>query len=85
MNKEGVNGRYGFIVDVTHNKIEIKKAVEKMYQVTVEDIRTMRYLGKKSSRQSFSKRSMSTGRKASFKKAIVTLKKGDIIDFYSNI
>jgi large subunit ribosomal protein L23 len=85
MNKEAAKGRYGFIVDVNHNKIEIRKAVEKLYGVTVEDVNTMRYLGKKSSRQSFNKKSMSNGRKASFKKAVVTLKKGDTIDFYTNI
>ncbi len=85
MNKEAAKGRYGFIVDVNHNKIQIRKAVESMYGVSVEDVNTMRYLGKQSSRQTMNRKSVSTGRKAMFKKAIVTLKKGDIIDFYSNI
>jgi len=85
MTKEGDSGRYGFVVDVHHNKIQIRKAVEAMYGVTVEDVNTMRYLGKKSSRQTMNRKSISSGRKAAFKKAIVTLKKGDTIDFYTNI
>ena len=43
-------GKYGFIVDRKANKVEIKKAVEKMYGVTVEEVNTMNYLGKKKSR-----------------------------------
>jgi large subunit ribosomal protein L23 len=75
--------RYGFLVDVNSNKIEVKTAVEKMYGVTVTDINTMNYIGKKSVR--YTKKSFSKGRKPSFKKAIVTLKKGEIIDFFANI
>lgn len=75
-------GRYGFIVDNTANKVQIKKAVEATYGVTVESVNTMRYAGK-------AKRNRKTwamdGRTASFKKAIVTLKKGEVIDIYGNI
>ena len=39
-------GKYGFVVEKTANKVEIKKAVEKMYGVTVEKVATMRYQGK---------------------------------------
>ncbi|MEI6817523.1 MAG: 50S ribosomal protein L23 [Bacteroidota bacterium] len=85
MNKQAAVGRYGFIVDVHHNKIQIKKAVEAMYGVTVDDVRTMRCLGKTSTRQNMNSKSISSGRKSSYKKAIVTLKKGETIDFYSNI
>ena len=76
-------GKYGFVVDRSANKVEIKKAVEKMYGVTVEDVNTMNYLGKKKSR--FTKSSIISGRTASFKKAIVTVADGDVIDFYSEI
>jgi large subunit ribosomal protein L23 len=81
--KDGEKGRYGFIVEINSNKIDIKKAVQEMYGVTVDTVRTMRYLGKTTTQQR--KKSISTGRKSAFKKAIVTLKKGDTIDFYSNI
>ena len=75
--------RYGFIVKPEANKLEIKKEVESLYNVTVEDVNTMRYSGKLSSR--YTKAGLIRGQKASFKKAIVTLKEGDTIDFYSNI
>lgn len=80
LNEKGI---YGFIVDLNANKVEIKKAVEKTYGVNVEKVNTMRYQGKKKSRQTKSK--IVTGRAPSFKKAIVTVADGDIIDFYSGI
>jgi large subunit ribosomal protein L23 len=76
-------GRYGFIVDRNANKIQIKKAVEEMYNVTVEDVNTMRYAGKKKSR--YTKTGFVSGRSMHFKKAVVSLKKGETIDFYSSI
>jgi large subunit ribosomal protein L23 len=76
-------GKYGFIVDPNSNKVEIKKAVEKLYGVTVENVRTMNYLGKPKSR--YTKSKAVTGRSASFKKAIVTVAEGEVIDFYSGI
>ena len=75
--------RYGFIVKPEANKLEIKSEVESLYNVTVEDVNTMRYSGKRSSR--YTKAGLVRGQKAAFKKAIVTLKEGDTIDFYSNI
>lgn len=75
--------RYGFRVDRRANKIEIRKAVEEMYGVTVTDVNTMNYMGKEKSR--FTKAGLLEGRTNHFKKAIVTLKQGDSIDFYSNI
>lgn len=77
------SGKYGFVVDETANKVEIKKAVEEMYGVTVEDVNTMRYQGKMKSR--YTKARIISGRKNSFKKAIVTVAEGDVIDFYSGI
>ena len=76
-------GKYGFIVDGNANKVEIKKAVEKLYGVNVESVRTMNYLGKSKSR--YTKSGVVTGRKPSYKKAIITVAEGEIIDFYSGI
>ena len=76
-------GKYGFIVEKTANKIEIKKAVEKMYGVKVENVSTLRYQGKDKSR--YTKARVIAGRTASFKKAIVTLAQGEVIDFYGSI
>jgi len=75
--------RYGFVVNVSANKIQIKKAVEELYNVTVESVNTMRYAGKSKSR--FTKTGVQKGKTKSFKKAIITLQEGDTIDFYSNI
>jgi large subunit ribosomal protein L23 len=76
-------GQYGFMVDVRSNKIQIKKAIESMYNVTVESVNTMKYRGKNKTR--FTKTGIQAGNTGSFKKAVVTLKKGEAIDFYSNI
>jgi large subunit ribosomal protein L23 len=75
--------RYGFIVDRDANKIEIKLAVEQMYGVTVKDVNTVNYHGKKKSR--FTKAGLLSGRANHYKKAFVTLAGEDKIDFYSNI
>ncbi len=75
--------RYGFIVDKKANKIEIKKAVEELYGVTVENVNTMRYGGKKRSR--YTRTGIIAGKTKAYKKAIVTLAEGETIDFYSNI
>ncbi|MGM9697058.1 MAG: 50S ribosomal protein L23 [Prevotella sp.] len=75
--------KYGFIVRPEANKLEIKKEVESLYNVTVLDVNTLRYAGKRSSR--YTKAGLVRGQKNAFKKAIVTLKEGDTIDFYSNI
>lgn len=77
------SGKYGFIVDRNANKIEIKKEVEKMYGVTVESVNTMRYQGKRKSR--YTKSKVVSGRTAGYKKAIVTVADGEVIDFYSGI
>lgn len=75
--------RYGFIVDHRANKLQIKTAVEQMYNVVVMDVNTMNCMGKAKSR--YTKTGVQTGRMNNYKKAIVTLKDGDKIDFYSNI
>ena len=75
--------RYGFIVDRSANKIQIKSAVEEMYGVKVLDVNTVNYHGKRKSR--FTKAGLLSGRNNHFKKAFVTLAGEDKIDFYSNI
>ncbi len=75
--------RYGFVVDKRANKLQIKDAVEDLYNVTVTEVNTMVYGGKTKSR--FTKSGVITGRTNSYKKAIVTLADGENIDFYSNI
>lgn len=75
--------RYGFIVNKDANKIQIKKAVEQFYNVTVENVNTITYGPKRKTR--YTKAGLISGKTNAFKKAIVTLAKGEIIDFYSNI
>ena len=75
--------RYAFIVDPRANKIQIKAAIEKMYGVNITDVNTMRYVGKLKTRNT--KAGAVSGRSAAYKKAIITLKDGETIDFYSNI
>jgi large subunit ribosomal protein L23 len=75
--------RYGFIVERAANKIEIKKAVESMYGVTVDDVNTATYRGK--TRMRNTKSGAIVGRTSTYKKAVVTLAKGDVIDFFSNV
>jgi len=75
--------RYGFVVDKGANKLQIKKAVEELYNVSVATVNTMVYSGKEKSR--FTKSGVIVGRTNSFKKAMITLADGDKIDFYSNI
>jgi large subunit ribosomal protein L23 len=75
--------KYGFIVDKKANKVQIKKAVENLYGVTVESVNTMFYAGKRKAR--FTKTGYVAGRRNAYKKAVITLREGDTIDFYSNI
>jgi large subunit ribosomal protein L23 len=76
-------GKYGFIVDASANKVEIKVAVEKQYGVNVERVNTINVMGKMKTR--YTKTGILAGRKPSYKKAIVTLAEGEVIDFYSNV
>ncbi|HEX2967803.1 MAG TPA: 50S ribosomal protein L23 [Bacteroidales bacterium] len=75
--------RYGFLVDKKANKIQIKKAVEEMYNVTVDSVNTLRYGGKIKARNT--KSGLLIGKTVATKKAVVTLAEGNKIDFYSNI
>ena len=73
--KEAGN-QYLFRVDKTANKIEIKQAIEQLFKVTVLDVRTLRVRGKTKRLGRFQ------GRRPDWKKAVATLKKGDVIELY---
>jgi large subunit ribosomal protein L23 len=75
--------RYGFLVAKNANKLQIRKAVEELYGVTVNSVNTMRYGGKIKTRNT--KSGLLVGKTAATKKAVVTLAEGNKIDFYSNI
>lgn len=76
-------GQYAFAVSPSANKIAIARAVEKKFNVTVLDVRTMRSKGKEKTQMT--KKGRFTGRTPAWKKAIVRLKKGDQIQFFANI
>ncbi|MBK8339672.1 MAG: 50S ribosomal protein L23 [Flavobacteriales bacterium] len=75
--------RYGFVVARESNKLDIRAAVKKQFNVEVESVRTMIVRGKKRTR--YTKTNILRGTSSSYKKAIVTLKKGETIDLYSSI
>jgi large subunit ribosomal protein L23 len=77
------SNRVGFRVSPDANKIEIKTAIEDLYDVTVVKINTMNYDGKKKSR--YTKKGVVKGKESAYKKAIVTLKEGETIDLFKNI
>ncbi len=75
--------RYGFVVDPRANKLQIKDAVEETYGVSVKKVRTMNYGPTRRTR--FTKTGVQQGKTNAYKKAIVDVEEGDIIDFYSNL
>jgi large subunit ribosomal protein L23 len=75
--------RYGFIVDRAANKLQIKEAVEATYGVSVTSVRTLNYGAARRTR--FTKTGVQHGKTGAFKKAIVDVEDGDVIDFYSNL
>lgn len=78
-----VNNRYGFVVNPQANKVEIKKAVEAAYGVSVTAVRTMNV--RPDRRVRYTKTGIQTGKTNAYKKAIVQVAEGDTIDFYANI
>ncbi len=72
-------GAYTFIVNKDANKIEIKNAVESLFDVKVRTVRTANYRGK------WRRMGNAYGRKAAYKKAVVTLAEGQRIDVYEGI
>jgi Ribosomal protein L23 len=83
MISEKFPNRYGFRVAPSANKVEIKQAVEELYGVKVESVNTINYAGKRKSR--YTKAGVINGKTSAYKKAIITLKEGESIDFFSNI
>jgi len=75
--------RYAFKVNRRANKLEIKKAVEEFYGVTVTDVNTAVAPGKNKTR--YTKAGFIQGAKPSYKKAFVTVAEGESIDLYANI
>ncbi len=74
---------YSFVVNKKANKIEIRKAVEKMYSVNVDSVNTLIMPKKSKSRNTRS--GVVQGSKSAFKKAIVKLSPGEEIDFFGDI
>lgn len=84
MTKDGEKlNRFGFVVEKNANKIEIKKAVEAAYGVSVLDVNTMVYRANRTTK--YTKSGVISGKTSAYKKAIVTVAEGETIDFYSNI
>jgi large subunit ribosomal protein L23 len=75
--------KYGFVVDYNANKIQIAKAVEEKFEVKVYDVNTVRYEGK--TKTQFRKSGRFSGKSARYKKAIVTLEKGQKIDLFEQV
>lgn len=75
--------QFSFVVRPEANKLQIKAEIEALYNVNVVSVNTIKYAGKTKSR--YTKAGLVRGRSNAFKKAIVTLKEGESIDFYSNI
>ena len=72
-------GKYSFVVAREANKIEIAHAVEKLFNVKVRDVRTMQYRGKER------RVGRHIGRRAGWKKAVVTLREGDTIEIFEGV
>ena len=76
-------GKYGFIVNINANKIEIAKAIKTKFNVDVVSVNVVRHKGK--SRTQFTKKGRFTGRTPKYKKAIVTVKEGQTIDIFGEV
>jgi len=82
--KEGeVFNRFGFVVDKKANKVQIKKAVEASYGISVVTVNTMNYRADRTTK--YTKSGLISGKTNAYKKAIVQVKEGETIDFYNNI
>jgi large subunit ribosomal protein L23 len=82
--KEGeVFNRFGFVVDKKANKVQIKKAIEAAYGITVVDVNTMNYRADRTTK--YTKSGLISGKTSAYKKAIVQVQEGETIDFYNNI
>ena len=71
--------KYTFQVPLTANKVEIRKAVESIFNVKVEKVATIRVLGKTK------RKGRTMGKRSHYKKAIVTLKAGESIELFEGV
>ena len=78
-----VSNRFGFVVDKKANKVQIKKAVEAVYSVTVVSVNTMNVRPDRTTK--YTKSGLISGKTNAYKKAMVQVKEGETIDFYNNI
>jgi len=78
-----VLNRFGFVVDKKANKVQIKKAVEAAYGISVVTVNTMNYRADRTTK--YTKSGLISGKTNAYKKAIVQVKEGETIDFYNNI
>ncbi len=74
-------GQYAFMVKAKANKTDIRKAIEEKFGVQVESVRTANCLGK--SKRQYTRKGLISGKKNDWKKAVITLKQGQVIDYYS--
>jgi len=82
--KDGeVFNRFGFVVDKKANKVQIKKAVEATYGVTVVSVNTMNVRPDRTTK--YTKSGLISGKSNAYKKAVVQVQEGETIDFYTNI
>lgn len=72
--------KYGFMVNIDANKIEIARAIKEKFNVEVVSVNTIRHQGK--SKTQFTKKGRFSGRTPKYKKAIITLKEGQAIDIF---
>ena len=77
---EQLPNKFGFVVSVDSNKIDIARAIKDKFNVDVVAVNTVRHPGK--SRTQFTKKGRFSGRTPKFKKAIITLKAGQTIDIF---
>jgi large subunit ribosomal protein L23 len=82
-NDSELRNRYTFVVNKYANKIQIKKAVQTKYNVTVDKVRTLIYGPERSTK--YTKNGIQKTKSKIVKKAIVQLADGDSIDFYNNL
>jgi large subunit ribosomal protein L23 len=78
-----VLNRYGFVVNKNANKVQIKKAVEAAYGVTILSVNTMNVRPDRTTK--YTKSGLISGKTNAIKKAIVQVQEGETIDFYNNI
>jgi len=78
-----IQSKYGFVVSVDANKIEIAKAIKEKFNVDVVDVNTIKYKGK--TKTQFTRRGRFSGKTPQYKKAIITLKEGQSIDLFGEV